>query len=80
MVCVSRTNIDLDDDALSDVMRTYGFATKRDAVNFALNRARRHPLALSEALALQGSGTWVGDLEALKASRVSTLDADTAQQ
>jgi Arc/MetJ family transcription regulator len=33
---MSRTNIDLDDKACRAVMARYGFATKREAVNFAL--------------------------------------------
>jgi Arc/MetJ family transcription regulator len=35
VVCVSRTNIDIDDASAADVMRTYRFAAKREAVSFA---------------------------------------------
>jgi Arc/MetJ family transcription regulator len=66
---VSRTNIDLDDEAVADVMRTYRFATKREAVNFALNEVRRRrPLPKADALALQGSGGWEGDLAVMRDS------------
>jgi Arc/MetJ family transcription regulator len=76
---MSRTNIDLDDDAVADVMATYKFRTKREAVNFALNKVRRRPpLTLDQALALQGSGRWDGDLEAIKAGRVPPDDDNTA--
>jgi Arc/MetJ family transcription regulator len=62
---MSRTNIDLDDEAVADVMRTYHLATKREAVNFALNKVRRHPMSTEEVLALEGIG-WDGDLDAIK--------------
>jgi Arc/MetJ family transcription regulator len=64
---VSRTNIDLDDEAVAEVMATYHLATKREAVNFALNEVRRpRPLTKARALALQGSGGWEGDLAAMR--------------
>jgi len=62
---MSRTNIDIDDDALADVMRTYRIATKREAVNFALNRARRTPMTKAEALAMRGTG-YPGDIDVIK--------------
>jgi uncharacterized membrane protein len=48
---MSRTNIDVDDEACEAVMRLYHLETKREAVNFAL-RQRESPadLALSQAL------------------------------
>lgn len=64
---MSRTNIDLDDDAVAAVMARYGLGTKRDAVNFAL-REMSAVLTVREARALRGSG-WDGDLEAMRASR-----------
>jgi Arc/MetJ family transcription regulator len=66
--CTARTNVDIDDEACSKVMKRYGFATKRDAVNFAL-RELAGELPLDEARALRGSG-WSGDLEAMRESRV----------
>jgi Arc/MetJ family transcription regulator len=56
---VTRTNIDIDDDAVAEVMARYRLHTKREAVNFALNRLRRRPATLDEALALRGAG-WEG--------------------
>ena len=68
---MSRTNIDIDDEAVADVMRQYRLKTKREAVNFALNKVRRRPpLTPEEILALRGIG-WEGDLEAIKTSRVA---------
>ena len=66
---MSRTNIDLDDEACAAVMRRYRLATKRDAVNFALRTLAAEPLRIDEARALRGSG-WDGDLEEMRASRI----------
>ena len=55
---MARTNVDIDDEACSKVMKRYGFGTKRDAVNFAL-RELAGELDLDQARALRGSG-WVG--------------------
>ena len=61
---MARTNIDIDEDACSAVMRMYGLATKREAVNFALREVGR-VATLDEALALRGSG-WGGTLDELR--------------
>ncbi len=65
---MSRTNIDLDDDACRAVMQRYHFSTKRDAVNFALRTLAAEPLDLDRARRLRGSG-WDGDLDEMRASR-----------
>jgi Arc/MetJ family transcription regulator len=66
---VSRTNIDIDDEAVEAVMAAFRLRTKREAVNFALNRVRPpKPLTPDEILALEGIG-WKGDLEAIKSGR-----------
>ena len=67
---MSRTNIDIDDEACALVMRRYGLATKRDAVNFALHELAA-VLTPSEARALRGSG-WEGDLMEMRASRTTS--------
>jgi Arc/MetJ family transcription regulator len=69
---MSRTNIDVDDEACRAVMERYRLATKRDAVNFALRTVAAEPLSLEDARRLRGSG-WDGDLEDLRASRASVL-------
>ena len=61
---MSRTNVDIDDRACAEVMRRYGFATKREAINFALRTLAVEPASLEEARSLRGIG-WEGDLEAV---------------
>ena len=65
---MSRTNIDIDEDACRVVMKRYQFSTKRDAVNFALRSVAGEPFSVDEARQLRGSG-WDGDLEHIRASR-----------
>ena len=62
---MSRTNLDIDDQACAEVMRRYGFTTKRAAVNYALRTLAAEPASLDEARAMRGSG-WEGDLEAMR--------------
>jgi Arc/MetJ family transcription regulator len=66
--CMSRTNIDIDEEACDVVMQRYRLATKREAVNFALRTLAGEPLSLEKARRLRGSG-WEGDLEELRATR-----------
>ena len=66
-VHMSRTNLDIDDNACAEVMRRYGLSTKREAVNLALRTLASEPLALEEARQLRGSG-WQGDLDDLRTS------------
>jgi len=65
---MSRTNIDLDDEACRAVMERYHLASKREAVNFALRTVAAEPLGLEAARALRGSG-WDGDLDEIRTSR-----------
>jgi Arc/MetJ family transcription regulator len=67
---MSRTNIDIDDDACSVVMERYHLRSKRDAVNYALRLVASEALDLDSARALRGSG-WEGDLDEMRASRTS---------
>ena len=69
MVYVARTNIDIDDDLVSEVMRRYGLPSKRAAVDLALRRLAGEPLSRDEALALEGSG-WDADLGDIRRSRI----------
>ena len=66
--CMARTNIDIDEDACAAVMRRYGLATKRDAVNLALRHLAVEPMTVEEARATRGIG-WEGDLDAMRADR-----------
>jgi Arc/MetJ family transcription regulator len=65
---MSRTNIDIDDQACRSVMIRYHLSTKREAVNFALRSIAGEPLDLDGARALRGSG-WEGELDELRAGR-----------
>ena len=65
---MTRTNIDLDDDACETVMDRYHLSSKRDAVNYALRLVASEALDLDDARALRGSG-WDADLEEMRAGR-----------
>lgn len=67
---MSRTNIDIDDQACVEVMRRYQLTTKREAINFALRTLAAEPASVEEARTLRGIG-WVGDLDTMRSS--STL-------
>ena len=62
---MSRTNLDIDDQACAEVMRRYRLATKREAVNYALRTLAAEPASEDEARSLRGSG-WEGNLDAMR--------------
>ncbi len=62
---MGRTNIEIDEKLVRRVMRRYGLATKRAAVDFALRRLDIEPMTREEALAMRGTG-WEGDLAQLR--------------
>jgi Arc/MetJ family transcription regulator len=62
---MGRTNVELDDELLTRVMRRYGLSTKRAAIHLALRRLDLEPMSRDEALAMRGTG-WEGDLEELR--------------
>jgi Arc/MetJ family transcription regulator len=62
---MSRTNIELDDALVAEVMRRYGVTTKRQAVELALRRLVGIPLRREFLLGLEGIG-WDGDLEGIR--------------
>lgn len=66
LVCVARTNIDIDEQLIAQVLALYGLRTKRDAVDFALRRLLVEPMTRQEALSMEGAG-WSGDLGELRA-------------
>jgi len=51
-----RTNIELDERPLREIMNRYGLRTKTEAVDFALRHLAGQPLSTKEALALRGAG------------------------
>lgn len=49
-----RTNIRIDEEAVTTVMRRYGLRTKTEAVNMALRRLSKRPMTREELLAMRG--------------------------
>lgn len=71
-MCMTRTNIDIDDELIARVMRQFGLKTKREAVDFALRRAAGPTkLTPEEMLAYEGMG-WDGDLDEIRDDPVET--------
>ena len=65
LVCMTRTDIDIDDEMCRRVMERYHLTTKREAVTFALRHLAGEPLDLAEARSLRGSG-WDGDIDVMR--------------
>ncbi len=53
--CMSRTNIDIDDEVLGVVMQRYGIHTKTEAVDLALRHLAGQPMTIDEALTMRGA-------------------------
>jgi Arc/MetJ family transcription regulator len=51
----TRTNLEIDDEALGTVMRRYRLATKTEAVDLALRHMAGQPMTREEALAMRGA-------------------------
>ena len=73
---MSRTNINIDDEACAEVMRRYPLATKRDAVNFVLRTLAAESLDVEEVRRLRGSG-WEGDLDEMRSVCIVELTNPT---
>lgn len=69
---MARTNIDIDDDLIAEVMSRYALPTKREAVDFALRRLVGPVMSRAEMLAMEGSG-WDGDLSELRGESVASV-------
>ncbi|ORV16618.1 type II toxin-antitoxin system VapB family antitoxin [Mycobacterium celatum] len=65
---MSRTNIDIDDELVAEVMRRFGVKSKKEAVELALRRLVGVPLKREFLLGLEGVG-WNGDLAELRSER-----------
>ena len=68
MIQMSRTNVDIDDEACRKVMRRFRLTTRREAVNLALRTLAAEPFGVEKARNMRGSG-WEGELEELRQSR-----------
>ena len=55
-MCMTRTNIDLDDELVETVMKQNGLKTKREAVDFALRKVVRRIPTIEEIRSLRGIG------------------------
>lgn len=62
---MARTNIDIDEDLIAEVMRRFQLKTKREAVDFALRRAAGSTATTEGLLGLEGIG-WDGDLDEMR--------------
>jgi len=69
---MARTNIDIDDELVAEVMRRYDLPTKRAAVDLALRRLVGPRMTREEMLAMKGIG-WDGDLDAMRDDPVELL-------
>jgi Arc/MetJ family transcription regulator len=69
---MGRTNVDLDDHLIAEVMRRFGMSTKKEAVDLALRRLVGVPLTSEFLLGLEGVG-WEGDLERVRREKPDQL-------
>lgn len=64
-----RTNIDIDEEIMAEVMRETGARTKREAVMLGLKKLLEHERRMKAQRELKNLGgkiNWVGDLEAMR--------------
>jgi Arc/MetJ family transcription regulator len=59
------TNIDIDQEKLSEIMAMKQFKTKKEAVNAAIGEYLK-ALICQELVELKGSQIWQGDLEQMR--------------
>ena len=64
-----RTNIEIDDELVAELMKLTGRKTKRQVVDDALRDQLLRCRAGQAILKLQGTVEWEGDQDALRASR-----------
>lgn len=64
-----RTNIDIDEELISEVMKVTGAKTKKQAVEESLRDRLRQRKAADAIIALQGKVEWVGDLDEMRRDR-----------
>ena len=68
---MGRTNIDIDDELVTEAMRRFRLRSKREAVDLALRRLVGTAVTRDFLLSLEGVG-WEGDLDAMRTSKVVT--------
>ena len=70
------THVEIDESTLTQVMRLGEFSSKKAAINTALAEMAKS-LKRRELLALRGKIAWVGDLNALRATRSDGVTGPT---
>ncbi len=66
-MCMTRTNIDIDDALVAEAMRRYGLTTKKQTVDLALRRLVGPRLSPAFLESLEGIG-WDGNLDEMRAA------------
>ena len=64
-----RTNIEIDDARLGELMALTGAKTKREAVNTAIAKQLEREKAIAGLLAMRGKVDWEGDIDAMRRDR-----------
>ena len=64
-----RTNIEIDDELVTRVMRRYELKTKKEAVDLALRQVAGTPLTQEFLDSVYGMG-WDGDLDEMRRPRI----------
>jgi Arc/MetJ family transcription regulator len=66
-----RTNIEIEDTYVNEIMRRYGLRSKREAVELALRHLAGQPMTREEALAMEGANA-IGEAPADRGPRYSS--------
>lgn len=64
-----RTNIDIDEEAVKELMAVTGAKTMKEAVNRAIRDQLRQAHAVETLRSLRGKVEWEGDLDAMRRDR-----------
>jgi Arc/MetJ family transcription regulator len=67
-----RTNIEIDEDLVTAVMKRYDLKTKKDAVDLALRKAAGGPLTREFLDEVEGMG-WGGDLAEMRDDPIAEI-------
>lgn len=67
--CMTRTNIDIDDELVAAAIQKYNLRSKREAVDLALRRLVGPRLSPEFLQSLEGIG-WDGDLDEMRGSKI----------
>jgi Arc/MetJ family transcription regulator len=67
-----RTNIEIDEELVTTVMRRYHLRTKKDAVDLALRRTAGMPLTREFLDEVHGMG-WDGDLAEMRNDQIEII-------